>query len=1008
MDNDLKSDLKNEVRILNQLLAAQSIIHIFPNTKKLGEFLVQVLKTMPGVRSCCACLRNEAEFIGDNSDFASELMATLKDIPHDKNHITKILPTKENFVAFILQTTARQFGFVVLSIDSIEFENYKPATNNFINTIALNLENHWRNEELALYKDNLEELVKERTAELELKVTDLRLAEKTIRESEGKFKGIYEASPIGIELYNHSGNLLDVNQKCIDILGIVDQSQLKQFNLFNDPNLDESLLDLLRNGETVRQEISFDFDKVRELKLYDTTKSGIIYLDFQITPVKINGIGPIIGYLTHIRDITEQKFRDDERDMTSRLILLINSPGDFRERISELIASLKGWSGCEAVGIRLHLGEDYPYYATNGFPARFVQAENHLCVYDSTGNILHDEVGNPVLECMCGNVLCGRFDAEKSFFTKNGSFWSNNTSALLASTTEADRQARTRNRCNGEGYESVALVPLKAGNQVFGLIQYNDKRKDRFTLLMIEHFERTADSLSYALSQRQAEEELKKSRQLLAETERIGKVGGWEFNIDTGKQIWTDEVYRIHEVESGFVPDLINGINFYAPSSLPIVENAVKQAIEHDESFDLELDIITAKGNIRSVHAIGEADLQNRRIFGFFQDITKRKQTELALKDSEQRYKLLFQNLNSLFSVYEIVLDKNGKPFDLRFLQVNSAYEEFTGLKSSDLIGKTLLEVFPATEEYWIEKIADVAMSGIPSNYENYSKILDKYLELSIYSPEHNQIALLGHDITYRKKAEVDIKNKNIELAELNASKDKFFSIIAHDLRSPFNGFLGLTRLMAEETSDFTLIELQEISQKMQSSANNLYKLLENLLEWSRIQRGLTEFKPQVCQLNDIIKQNIEIERDFAKQKSIEIILNIVNTYEAKIDISMIDTVLRNLITNAIKFTPRGGKIEIGVSSDELHLEGGAHLATCIYIKDNGIGMNADTLEKLFKIDENVTRPGTEKEPSTGLGLLLCKEFVEKHGGRIWAESEEGKGSTFYLTLPKDVQPIKS
>ena len=121
----------------------------------------------------------------------------------------------------------------------------------------------------------------------------------------------------------------------------------------------------------------------------------------------------------------------------------------------------------------------------------------------------------------------------------------------------------------------------------------------------------------------------------------------------------------------------------------------------------------------------------------------------------------------------------------------------------------------------------------------------------------------------------------------------------------------------------------------------------------------------------------------------------------------MIDTVLRNLITNAIKFTQRGGKIEIGASSDGLHLEGGAHPATCIYIKDNGIGMNADTLEKLFKIDQNVTRPGTEKEPSTGLGLLLCKEFVEKHGGRIWAESEEGKGSTFYFTLPKDVQPIE-
>ena len=117
----------------------------------------------------------------------------------------------------------------------------------------------------------------------------------------------------------------------------------------------------------------------------------------------------------------------------------------------------------------------------------------------------------------------------------------------------------------------------------------------------------------------------------------------------------------------------------------------------------------------------------------------------------------------------------------------------------------------------------------------------------------------------------------------------------------------------------------------------------------------------------------------------------------------MIDTVLRNLITNAIKFTRRGGTIDIGTLTDGVQLGSGTHPATCVYIKDNGIGMNADTLEKLFKIDENVTRPGTEKELSTGLGLLLCKEFVEKHGGKIWAESVEGKGSTFYFSLPENV-----
>jgi signal transduction histidine kinase len=276
---------------------------------------------------------------------------------------------------------------------------------------------------------------------------------------------------------------------------------------------------------------------------------------------------------------------------------------------------------------------------------------------------------------------------------------------------------------------------------------------------------------------------------------------------------------------------------------------------------------------------------------------------------------------------------------------------------------------------------------------------LDKYIELNIYSPANGQFALLGQDITFRKKAEEDIKIKNIELAELNASKDKFFSIIAHDLRSPFNGFLGLTKLMAEETKDFTLRELQDLSQKMQNSANNLYKLLENLLEWSRIQRGHTEFKPVKTKLGNIIRQCIEIESEYAKNKNIELIYNNSKSFEANIDIPMMETVLRNLVSNSIKFTERGGKVEIGMY---MMPEGVEPSAICIYVKDNGIGMEKNRLEKLFKLDQNVTRPGTEKEHSTGLGLLLCKEFITKHGGKIWAESEENKGSTFYFTLPAE------
>ncbi|MDQ1266922.1 MAG: transporter substrate-binding protein, partial [Bacteroidota bacterium] len=227
----------------------------------------------------------------------------------------------------------------------------------------------------------------------------------------------------------------------------------------------------------------------------------------------IAGDGSIPQILSVVENITERKQTEEERELIAHLLQLINNPGDFNKCISDLTASLQNWSGCEAVGIRLRDGDDYPYYETRGFPPKFVQMEKYLCMYDRNGEVKRDSVGNPILECMCGNVICGRFNPEKPFFTENGSFWSNNTTALLASTTEVDRQARTRNRCNGEGYESVALIPLRMGNQFFGLIQFNDKRPDRFSHGIIAHFERLADNLSIALSGRLTDETLKESEE---------------------------------------------------------------------------------------------------------------------------------------------------------------------------------------------------------------------------------------------------------------------------------------------------------------------------------------------------------------------------------------------------------------------------------------------------------------------------------------------------------------
>jgi PAS domain S-box-containing protein len=197
-----------------------------------------------------------------------------------------------------------------------------------------------------------------------------------------------------------------------------------------------------------------------------------------------------------------------ESDTASEFLKIINQSTDTRTLVHEAVTFFHRQTDCEAVGVRLKDGDDYPYYEAHGFPEEFVRLENSLCERDVNGNVQRDSAGNVCIACMCGNVICGRFDPSKPFFSPKGSFWSNGTSELLATSTEADRKAKTRNRCNGQGYESVALIALQVGDERLGLLQLNDKRKGMFTAQTIALWERLANYMAVALAKLRAEEAL--------------------------------------------------------------------------------------------------------------------------------------------------------------------------------------------------------------------------------------------------------------------------------------------------------------------------------------------------------------------------------------------------------------------------------------------------------------------------------------------------------------------
>lgn len=247
-------------------------------------------------------------------------------------------------------------------------------------------------------------------------------------------------------------------------------------------------------------------------------------------------------------------------------------------------------------------------------------------------------------------------------------------------------------------------------------------------------------------------------------------------------------------------------------------------------------------------------------------------------------------------------------------------------------------------------------------------------------------------ELSVRVATHIEIKQSREKLKDLNATKDKFFSIIAHDLKNPFSTLLGFSKLLFENAPNYTTNQIQEYAQIMNNTAKQSYTLLENLMHWAKTQSGNITVIPESSSMDNLLSITIPLVSGSALKKNITIESNVDKDNLVYIDNSLTTTILRNLLTNAIKFTHTNGKIIVSTKKKNEFLE--------VSITDTGVGIDPKNIEKLFRIDSKVSSPGTESEEGTGLGLILCKEFVEKQGGTIWVTSELGKGSKFTFTLP--------
>ena len=490
---------------------------------------------------------------------------------------------------------------------------------------------------------------------------------------------------------------------------------------------------------------------------------------------------------------------------------------------------------------------------------------------------------------------------------------------------------------------------------------------------------------------------------------RKGTIGKFTGNIHNS----------IHQLESGETKNLF----------LSIVELLTKQAEAQTFITDLSNGKVSSappKGNIlispfKQLHAsllhltwqvqrLSEGDLNQQFDFHgdlsiyfnkLIQSLKEKNEIENELKNSAEKYRISIENAN----IGIMTVSTTG-----RIQTTNKECVNIFGYTQSELESMTVNEIAVSEDQMVSPNYMNSAIKNKKEakaefikryNHKSGEKITCQVSSSLMYGDNGEPLFFISHikDITRKIEAEQELKELNIklfetveELKQANAAKDKFFRIIAHDLKNPFNAILGFSRLLVENVHTDSPQDIEDQALAINKSSLNAYRLLENLLEWSMSQTGGIVFNPKPVNIENLLKEVVRLTESHTETNGITVSWHINGSSLVHADANMLSTILRNLIGNAIKFTDDLGKIKITVVQNINN--------TLFTVSDTGAGITPEFIEKLFILEEKVTTPGKNAQKGTGLGLLLCKEFVGKHGGKIWVESEPGKGSDFKFTIP--------
>jgi PAS domain S-box-containing protein len=814
------------------------------------------------------------------------------------------------------------------------------------------------------------------------KLSDSRAEE--IRLSEEKYHSIFEESLDGLYITSPEGKILDINNRALMIFGYDTKEEMYKLDLATDiyanPADRQRILSMVNSQGSAEYEVA-----------YKKKNGEIRNMHCSLVAVK-DSSGKISSYRGIIRDISEQK-------QSEKAMLQLNR-------------KLRAISNCSQTLLRA-IDEQA---LLNEICRIICDEAGYLMVW--VGYAEHDEAktvrpvawdGSDSGGYVANAKLTWADDTERGQGPAGKTIRSGEINYVQDFITDP-QMVSWRESALQCGYRSIITLPLKDENlKVFGVLLIYSSEPNAITPDEIRLLDELASDLAFGITGLRNRDERKRMEAGARESqERFQMV--FE-NVFDGISIYTEDPdpYKRKLVECNEKYAAMAGrsreelLQFGSTQGLQItLENPANdirlESINKGTAYQGYFSWIRPDGKENVIEYVGMPITWRGETYtiGIDRDITERKRMEAEVRESQERFQMVFENAFDGISIYT----DDPDPFKRKLVDCNEKYATMAGRSREELLRlgstKGLQITFEDTaNDIRLESLNEgTAYQGSfswirPDGKEN----IIEYVGMPITWRGETYTIGIDRDITERKLAEEKLEKYSQELKELNAGKDKLFSIIAHDLKSPFNPLLGLSEIMVNDFESLTPEEIKDFNKEIYNALKNEYTLLENLLHWSRLETGQMEFNPEKINLYDKTESVINLLSGNAKLKDITLSNETDKDIFVSADPNMLHSILQNLISNSIKFTNKDGLIKTyaeKVSNDFIQ----------ITVSDNGVGMTNDQTEDLFGLTATSTK-GTNNEKGTGLGLMICKEMAERQGGTISVKSEVGKGTDISFTLPK-------